>query len=46
VEGVTGLLLSLLFGSPWLAGSVVLWRLQPRDRPSLPSPGEVARSRF
>jgi len=43
---MTGLLLSLLFGSPWLAGSIVLWRLQPRDRPVSPSPGELALRRF
>ena len=24
-------LLPLVFGSPWIVGSIVLWRLRPRD---------------
>jgi hypothetical protein len=38
--------LSLLFGSPWLAASVWLWRLGPRDGAVPPSMAELARRRF
>jgi len=42
----TGVLLALLFGSPWLAASVYLWRLLPRDEAVRPSLGEQMRNRW
>jgi len=43
---VTGVLLGLLFGSPWLAASVYLWRYVPRDGAVRPSLGEQMRNRW
>jgi hypothetical protein len=38
--------MTLLIASPWIAGSVWLWRLRPRDGAALPSMAELALRRF
>jgi hypothetical protein len=42
----TGVLLGLLFGSPWLVATVYLWRYLPRDGAERPSLGEQMRNRW
>ena len=42
----TAVLLGLLFGSPWIAASLYLWRLVPRDGAARPSLGEQMRNRW
>jgi hypothetical protein len=42
----SALVLSLVFGSPWLVASVWLWRLRPRDGALPPSMAELARARL
>ena len=39
-------LLPLVISSPWVIGSIVLWRLSPRDGYVQPSAGELARARL
>jgi hypothetical protein len=39
-------LMTLLIASPWIAGSVWLWLLRPRDGAALPSMAELALRRF
>ncbi|HVC86786.1 MAG TPA: hypothetical protein VNC40_05075 [Gaiellaceae bacterium] len=39
-------LLPLAFGSPWLAGSIVLWRYRVRDGSIPPSAADLARTRL
>jgi hypothetical protein len=43
---VTGVLLALLFGSPWIVASLYLWRFVPRDGAVRPSLGEQMRNRW
>jgi hypothetical protein len=43
---VTGVLLALLFGSPWIVASLYLWRHVPRDGAVRPSLGEQMRNRW
>jgi hypothetical protein len=38
--------LGVLFGSPWLVASVLLWRFVPRDGAVPPSMADLARKRF
>jgi hypothetical protein len=45
-EVVTGVLLALLFGSPWIVASLYLWRFVPRDGAVRPSLGEQMRNRW
>ena len=39
-------LMTILFASPWIAGSVWLWLLRPRDGAVPPSLAELALRRF
>jgi hypothetical protein len=39
-------LMTLLIASPWIAGSVWLWLLRPRDGAVPPSQAELALRRF
>ena len=39
-------LITILFASPWIAGSVWLWLLRPRDGAVPPSMAELALRRF
>jgi len=39
-------LITFLIASPWIAGSIWLWRLCPRDGAALPSTAELALKRF
>jgi hypothetical protein len=39
-------LITLLIASPWIAGSVWLWQLRPRDGAVPPSLAELALRRF
>jgi hypothetical protein len=43
---LVGASLGLLFGSPWLVASALLWRRRIRDDSVAPSMGELARRRF
>jgi hypothetical protein len=40
------LVLTILFGSPWIVASVWLWRRRPRDGEIPPSLGEQLRRRL
>jgi hypothetical protein len=42
----TGILLAVLFGSPWIAATAYYWRKLPRDAAATPSMGEQLRNRL
>jgi hypothetical protein len=43
---LTGVLLAVLFGSPWIVATAYYWRKLPRDVAVSPSLGEQLRKRL